>query len=151
MTSVLGAIVATLPWIAMAVVLVEFALADELPAAGVRRVFLLVGGLLLGATAAAMLVPGGVVGPDDLLVASAPVLFLAIHAGLRAVFRRLKGAEPALLFVPAAHREGGARRWFFEPGEPRSNGGWDLLYSMLVGVGMLVVLLPAMAAVVEAP
>lgn len=147
MTGVLGAAMSALPWLAIAVVLVGFGLADELPAPRVRRSFLGVATVLVAVTATAVWRRPPLAAPFHLLIACGPLGFLLLHAGLRAAFRAVKEGEPVLLFTPGAHR-GGADRLFHEPGAPRRVTGWDYVYSLSVGVGMLLSVAPALSEII---
>lgn len=140
--------ISALPWVAMAVILVEVVLVDELPAARVRRVMIGVGVLLLLLTALAVWRTPPLALVSYLLVASGPLAFLLLNELLRRAVLRLKGAEPVLLFTPEAW-QGRSRRAFFEPDASRRVSGWDVAYTLLVGVGMLLAATPAMAEIVQ--
>lgn len=137
-----------LPWLAIAVVLLGFSLADDLPAPGVARAFRTAGVALLLATAAGALLAPGDVPVSHLLVAAGPLFFLLLHRLLRAAFRRWKGDEPVLV---ATGGWGTARggRIFHEPGAERRVTLLDYLFSFLLGVAMLISAAPAIAEIVE--
>lgn len=139
--------ISALPWVAIAVILVEFVLVDELPAPRVRRVMIAVGVVLLLTTFAIGRMPPLALFPH-LLVASGPLAFLLLAELLRRAVLRLKGGEPVLLFTPDAW-QGRARRAFFEPDASRRVSGWDVAYTLLVGLGMLLAAAPAMAEIVR--
>ncbi|NIP59639.1 MAG: hypothetical protein GWM92_15030 [Gemmatimonadetes bacterium] len=137
-----------LPWLAIAVVLLEFSLADDLPAPGVARAFRSAGVALLLATAAgAWLVPL-LVPVSDLLVAAGSLIFLLLQRLLRAAFRRWKGDEPVLVATGARGTARGGRI-FHEPGADRRVTALDYLFSFLLGVAMLISAAPAIAEIVE--
>lgn len=141
-------IIWALPWVAMAVILVEFALVDELPSAQVRRVMIGVGVLLLLVAAPAVWWTPPLALFPYLLVASGPLAFLLLAALLRRAVLPLKGDEPVLLFTPDAW-QGRSSRAFFEPEASRHVTGWDIAYTLLVGLGMLLAAAPAMAEIVQ--
>ncbi|MGD2067757.1 MAG: hypothetical protein PVI57_03665 [Gemmatimonadota bacterium] len=147
MTGLLGGAMSALPWLVIAVVLVEFALADELPAPRVRRAFLGAGAVLVAVTATAAWLSPPLATPTHLATACGPLAFLLLHAALRALFRSVKQSEPVLLFTPDAHR-GGSRRLFHEPDAPRRVTGWDYVYSLSVGVAMLLSAAPALNEII---
>lgn len=141
-------ILTALPWVVIAVGIVEFALTDELPARSVRRAVI---GVSLGLVVLTLAATSRVSSGREmwhLLAASGPLIFLALHAALRWGFKRLKRGEPMLLFTPEAHL-GGTRRYFYEPDAPRRVSVWDYPYSLLVGMALLVSLAPAMAELIE--
>jgi hypothetical protein len=132
-----------LPWVAVGLVLVEFALADDLPDERVRRVFAAAGvAVLFGAT---WKMPLALLGPT-LAIAAGPLAFLVGHGALRHLFRRWKGEEPVLATRGSASASGG--RAFFEPAEPRTVGWRDYLYSFLLGLAMLLCVSPALADII---
>lgn len=138
-----------LPWIVIGIVLVEFALADELPAPAVRRTVLGGGTALLIFVAGGLWISPATVGPGHLLAAAGPLAFLLLHAGLRRFFAAVKGGEPVLAYH-ASVRTSGSSRLFFEPDAERRLSGWDYAYSFLVGVAMLVSVAPALSEIVAA-
>lgn len=137
-----------LPWVVLAVILVQFVLVDELPAARVRRVMIGVGVVLLLLTAFAIWRMPSLAPVPHLLVASGPLAFLLLTELLRRAVLRLKGGEPVLLFTPDAWQRR-TRRVFFEPDAPRRVSGWDSPYTLLVGVGALLAAAPAVAEIVR--
>lgn len=132
----------------MAVILVEFVLVEELPAARVRRVMICVGVLLLLLTALAVWRTPRLAPVPHLLVASGPLAYLLLNELLRRAVLRWKSDEPVLLFTPDAWR-GRTKRVFFEPDASRRVSGWDVAYTLLVGMGMLLAAAPAIAEIVE--
>lgn len=141
-------ILSALPWIVIAMGIVEFALVDDLPAPVVRRTIVAVSFGLVAVTLVATL---GVPSPESLpylLAAAGPLIFLGLHAALRWTFGRLKHGEPVLLYTPEAHR-GRTPRYFHQPDASRRVSGWDYPYSLLVGVALLASLAPAMAVLME--
>lgn len=144
----MDAMIWALPWVSIALILVEFVLVDELPAPRVRRVTIGVGVLLLLLAALALWRSPPLALVPHLLVASGPLAFLLLHELLRRAVLRLKGGEPVLLFTPDAW-QGRSRRAFFEPDAPRRRSGWDLAYTLLTGVAMLLAALPAIGEIVQ--
>ena len=137
-----------LPWVVLAIILVEFTLTDELPAPRVRRMAVGAGIVLMATSAAAaMVVPVRTV-LEVIGIALGPLAFLMLHAMLRLGFLRLKASEPVLTFTPESH-QGQSTRSFYEPGAPRRVSAWDHLYSMLVGLAMLLSAAPAMAELIR--
>lgn len=136
----------TLPWLAIALVLLAFALADDLPAPSVRRAFLFAGLALVGLAGVAVGMAEAA-SPSPLLTASGPLAFLLIHQGLRWVFRRWKGDEPVL--TTAGSAGSGGERFAFQKGVERRVTWMDYLYTFALGTGMLVACAPAIAELVE--
>jgi hypothetical protein len=144
----MDAIIWALPWVVMAVILVEFALVEELPAPRVRRVTIGVGVFLLVVTALAVWRTPPLAPVPHLLVASGPLAYLLLAELLRRAVLRLKGGEPVLLFTAQAW-QGRARRAFFEPDASRRVSGWDVVYTLLVGMAALLAMMPAMGEIVR--
>lgn len=125
----------------IALVVVMFALADELPDPRVRLGALTVGGGLTALVGTAMGASSGSIRPAVVLVALGPLVFLTLHHVLRRVFLRWKGEEPVLCYHP--RREGDRSRFRYEPERTDRVTVLDYLYSFLVGAAMLLSVLPA--------
>lgn len=144
--AVATAVIQGLPWVVFGILLVEFALADELPAPRVRRMVVLPGIILMTVSAAATTMVSVRTVAVVIGIAVGPLAFLAAHAVLREGFLRIKGSEPVLMFGPGAHR---TKRSFHEPAVPRRVSLWDYVYSMFVGAAMLLSAAPAMAEIIR--
>lgn len=132
-----------LPWLVIALVIVEFSLADDLPAPPVRRAFLVTGLGLVLLTAGMLWISPGSSDWSYLLVAVGPAAFLLIHHVLRSIFRKWKGDEPVLMTTGSS--SGMTGRFFYETDTHRRVGFTDYVYSFLLGAGMLL----AAAAAIE--
>lgn len=143
-------IIEALPWVVLALILVEFALADELPAPRVWRIAVIAGLMPLAVGVAAVLVVPVQPVLEVVGIALGPSAFLVLHAVLRVGLLRLKASEPVLMFGPGARR-GRPKRSFYEPAAPRRVSAWDHVYSMLVGVAMLLSAAPAIAEIIRRP
>lgn len=137
-----------LPWAALALLLIEFTLSNDLPAPAVRRTFLGLGAALLTLAVVAARLASGVFSTNAIVAAGGPLSFLVLHELLRRGFRRLKGAEPSL--VSGTGQAGGASsRFFFQPEVERDVTWLDYAYSFLLGAGMLVAAGGAIAVLIE--
>lgn len=125
----------------IALVVVMFALADDLPAPQVRHVALAVGWSLPALAAITAGAWPETIPPTIILVALGPLGFLALHHLLRWVFLRWKGDEPVLCFQASPGRRS---QFWYEPERTHRVTGLDYLYSFLVGAAMLLSLTPAM-------
>lgn len=114
-----------LPWMAMVGVGLGFVAADELDRPVIRRIALTVASLILGV--GLVLVPS--MGPRSVATAAGPLAFLLGAMLLRRAFRRWKGEEPIMAYVP---RQSGPRP-----------GLLDFVYSLLLGLAMLLAVMPA--------
>lgn len=94
--AVATAVIQALPWVVIALILVEFTLADELPAPRVRRVAVIAGLMPMAASMTAVMVAPVRTVPEVIGIALGPLTFLVLHAMLRVGFLRLKASEPVL-------------------------------------------------------
>jgi hypothetical protein len=146
--AVATAVIQALPWVVIALILVEFTLADELPAPRVRRVAVIAGLMPMAASMTAVMVAPVRTVPEVIGIALGPLTFLVLHAMLRVGFLRLKASEPVLTFTPDSHQGRSTRLWY-EPDAPRRVSAWDHVFSMLVGTAMLLSAAPAIAEIIR--
>ncbi len=137
-----------LPWLVVAVVVLAFSLADDLPAPEVRRIFLVIGIGISVVTAALSWYAPDAAGASYVFAALGPLGFLLFHHVLRTAFRTWKGGEPVL--VATGGSGSGSGRFSYEKGVPRQVQFLDYLYTFLLGCGMLLAAAPAIARVVDA-
>ncbi len=124
-----------LPWLVLVLLVLEFSLSDDLPAAGVRRMFVGVGLGLLAFTGIAALFYPHVAGPANLLIAAGPLIYLLIHGGLRRLFWKWRKSEPRMARAGNRHTAQGV--FFYEGGPSRPVSWTDYLYTLVLGLGML--------------
>jgi hypothetical protein len=141
-------VIQALPWMVLGLILVEFALVDDLPAPRVWRIAMAVGIALVAANAAAAMLVSARTVAEVVAIALGPLAFLVLHAALRVGVLRVKSSEPVLTFTPEAHR-GQSTRSFYEPLAPRSVTAWDHLYSMFVGLATLLSAAPAVSEIIR--